>query len=56
MNLIKIVLDNCSPAFSKLIAEFMKSLKDTALKSKNDWDKSAAHIIFLIFGIDFKSK
>lgn len=56
MTLISIILKHCSPSFSKAVAEFLKSIRTTASKSKSEWDKVAVHTIFLIFGIDYNEK
>lgn len=56
MNLINIILEQCSQPVRNLVGNFLKELRAASLKSKKDWDNVLVHAVFLIFGIPYKSK
>lgn len=54
MNLIRIILDLCSPAIRAEIKKFLYSLKTLAASTENDVDDIAVQALFSILGFPYK--
>lgn len=51
MGIVRQLLGLISPLLRKMIEDFARQFKDTAIKSENPVDDVAAYLLFLVIGL-----